>query len=1576
MLTKIWTASLLLGLAATLVVLAFVCMRDKGFRPYVDLWAKFRRMPLKRQIAVVMFVVGMWVYASVKPGDGGSGGDGGGDGGGTNNIQMVIDPGGLPQAGSPGAVTNTLGHGVVGEIRPIAGGVLGDSAPVVDEWSDFVSITSTNTTRTLTGEDFRRGFVMTQIETGEEHDFSAPPDATIVSDWQAFGAATDWIYVALTNWAFSVATNDVERLRVYSFGKIEPLIREAGSAIATNYWFAPFMASLGVVPEANWGVLAESARPSRVWYCVTHRNTFVITWENVLLDRDAGIPISFQIEFWSDGRFVYRYDFSRIDAETVEGILAGVSFSGNEWTTNSIPTNVTSMAFCPLAEDDAYNQDSDGDGIATIDELFVHYTDPHNADSDFDGLSDYEELFAYNTNPLDSYSVSDAYCDAVAVRIGGLDPFSFPEGSTNTVLEHIFYSGTTNGVFAYPQPSAEVAVLKVMVSGSGTGRLVVGDAVVPLVAPPQMRSGAVTNTLLLAVGRGVRKEVWFDKPDGLDVALASDDFLIGEMPTWYWAHGWLAFPHVDATVPCIHNLYAKARMVTLVHGEEFAGLAATWESEAQGVAITNVPPVSAEIHGSFPKNQTRTICYTMSHPDYMGGETNYVQTLRFCPQHVSDPSGEPDDPGDDPYYECNCAWSGNCNCCTGEWCHCQCWECPCNLNQSPALVDDAEAEEAFTNALSGTLLPDTFYLYRDNVRTKSLPVPTGDPVHCCPCPEHWQTNYVAKVAYSGRMAVKDAAGEDFYISHEPCTVTLSGVSPSRDFGDSTVVFVTNGVEYSRHNYTVLGVKIDRPSWMTPIERYKKLSASFGFPVEVCSNLYDASELILRTDVLLDSGYVRLALEDVTGDFEIWLQDWYDNQYTWHEPEKLLDGTSHTERYFSMRKWRGIMRRYSETRELCVKVRSLSEGSCRLRFEYVVANGDCHVHDFSEQKISSVNPVLLIDYDRDGSIGATDIARHMAGRYAYFWRNDDMWKGDNAFDLPLINRVNSSDDVVNGRNDLINFLPIAVDVAPFASHWSSGSVYYRLEAYSSALRNAKLAFADIARTQIGDAPLGEDMDVDGNALYEAPVSALGGGTNLPPAFVSLSQSGSGTIIMEFPDFARDHELYLNVYAKSDDALLFSAKLKLHVGVVSNMLGWENLRSVAGGSGGVPTRLATDDWPEDEHEEGNLVFVHGYNMEEDVETQLWAQNVFKKLWWSGLDRGFIAVQWRGNEGQTPLDLPLVGYVTPNYYGNVQNAFQTASALSNAMETVQGPKWFLAHSLGNMLVSAAIQDYGMPHEKYFMLNAAVAMEAFDPTNGITQASHDNMTPEAWTNYTDRVRATHWYELFPGNDGRRSLTWKGRFCNVTNIVNFYSSQEEVVCNGDGKPKDIAREYSWYNQEYCKGEWALMSHPNEGGWAFNRYYDTVTHPDTDNELLEVVDHLPPDDADNLSDEALRQHPLFLDFVDSQMHSSSNGAVVASNYLYRAEMLAYAVPAESYAVGANPVPGRTIMPTNDTSNILYCNHDMAVVFTSGIGDLPMNGGEPKYMHRNWQHSTFVQRSYKRVHQLFKVINQHIKENLQ
>ena len=512
-------------------------------------------------------------------------------------------------------------------------------------------------------------------------------------------------------------------------------------------------------------------------------------------------------------------------------------------------------------------------------------------------------------------------------------------------------------------------------------------------------------------------------------------------------------------------------------------------------------------------------------------------------------------------------------------------------------------------------------------------------------------------------------------------------------------------------------------------------------------------------------------------------------------------------------------------------------------------------------------------------------------------------------------------------------------------------------------------ADIDRTQIGNAQLGTDDDIDGNSLTNVPVFKLESGTNLPPAFVSLSQSGRSTLFMEFPDIAKHQDLCLNIYSKSDNALLFSSKIELHIGNVTDMIGWQNLRDAAGGSGGMPTCFATPDWPAYEHEQGNVVFVHGYNMHEGDETKLWAQNVFKKLWWAGLDRGFIAVQWRGNEGQ------VFETLTPNYYGNVQNAFQTAPALSNALQTVQGPKWFIAHSLGNMLVSAAIQDYGMEYEKYFMLDAAIAIEAFDPTNGITQVAHDNMTPEAWTNYTDRVRATHWFERFPEGDGRRLLTWKGRFANVTNIVNFYSTQEEVVNNGDGDWHTIAeRNYVWYNQETRKGVWPLMLHEYEGGWEFNGYYNTTTNYWIGDLFQTETYHMLPADADQLSNELLQQIPFFLDFHNPEMHTSPNGAIVASNYLYRAEMLAYAIPAESYAVGANPLPGRAPMVAYNPDGDLYYNHDMATLFTFGREDLPENHAtDTKKMHRNWQHSTFVQRSYKRVHQLYKVLIQHTKE---
>ncbi len=683
-------------LVALAVVFSIVSLcawlHEKGIRPIESLKASVRKMSLVGLCAFALWAAPFIQYGSTKGGSGG-----------TNNVpQMVINPGGgLPPMVSPGAATNTISQNE-SAIHRQTGGVFGGIEQGNAIAGDVALVTSTNTPRVITAGDFERGFIQTRIGTDEEFDFMPPADATIVSDWRAFGAAEDWIYVAFTNWAFQVGTNDVNRMRVYSFGKVEPLVRDASGAIATNNWFSPFVASLGIVPQANWDWLAETDRPSQVWYAITPENSLVITWQNALLNRDTATPLSFQIEFKMDGQFIYRYDFSRLNTETITNILAGASYAGHAWATDSIPTNVTSMAFYPLSQEDIYNDDPDNDGLATIDELFFYNTDPRNPDTDYDGLSDYDELFTHETDPLDPYSLHSGYSDGFALKIGDLDPFSFPDGSTNSVLEHIFYSGTTNGVFSYPQSSDDMAVLQVSVSGSGTGDLIVGNQVVPLIAasaPQQTPQNLSGNTprlmgaepasahppLLVQLVKGETYPLYIRGDELLEVSLNSADFAFGILPTQN-SFGRINFPNTVADTPCIHDFNARRKIVSLPASRDAHQLTAEWSSASDSVTVSNISPRSTSITGNFPARQTKSISYTLSHPEYLFGQTTYQQSVRFCPRpHDPDPDDpdEPDAPEDPEWFDHGagdssdggeeheehwCCYWGTC----GEWCGCGC----------------------------------------------------------------------------------------------------------------------------------------------------------------------------------------------------------------------------------------------------------------------------------------------------------------------------------------------------------------------------------------------------------------------------------------------------------------------------------------------------------------------------------------------------------------------------------------------------------------------------------------------------------------------------------------------------------------------------------------------------------------------------------------------------------------------------------------------------------------------------------------------------------------------------------------
>ena len=394
MLTQIWTGTLLFLAWMLFCAWLVLACREKNVHPLRDFAMFFKKQPKIGRVLLGAFFIAMWVIASTKEAGNGEQGTGNGGDGGTNNVQMVVGPsGGLQPLVSPEAVTNSQQQGFQGGILPPQGGLVGDPAPATDQWSDFAPITSTNTTRTLDGDDFRRGFVLTRVGTGEAFDFAVPAGAAVCADWRAFGAATDWVYVALTNWAFRIGADEVECLRALSFGKVEPLVRGQDGAAATNLWFAPFAASLGVVPECNWHLLGNGAE-SQFWHYATPSNTLQLTWQNVLLDRLTNTPVSVQMEVWPSGRFAYRYDLSRLGGEEATNILVGASLGSLAWTTNALPTNITSLAFHPLAPEDAADTDRDGDGLSLLDELFAFGTDPDLRDTDFDGASDGDEVAA------------------------------------------------------------------------------------------------------------------------------------------------------------------------------------------------------------------------------------------------------------------------------------------------------------------------------------------------------------------------------------------------------------------------------------------------------------------------------------------------------------------------------------------------------------------------------------------------------------------------------------------------------------------------------------------------------------------------------------------------------------------------------------------------------------------------------------------------------------------------------------------------------------------------------------------------------------------------------------------------------------------------------------------------------------------------------------------------------------------------------------------------------------------------------------------------------------------------------
>lgn len=222
----------------------------------------------------------------------------------------------------------------------------------------------------FSAEEIASGYVLWRVGTNETCNFDAPTNATIAAKWRLRGAAED----------NAVLTNGTASVVVDTHGRVSA---DGASCRAADF-------QMSVLPECKWPLLGMDGGPSLVWFAQTPWRTRIVTWQNVLANRNIATPVSVQLELLDEGDYICRYDWSRAD--------------GNA-------TNVTSKTYYRIRPEDLENPDRDGDGISNVDEVTVYHTDPGLADTDGDGLGDGEDA-----DPLDPDADGDGIPDGMTAE--------------------------------------------------------------------------------------------------------------------------------------------------------------------------------------------------------------------------------------------------------------------------------------------------------------------------------------------------------------------------------------------------------------------------------------------------------------------------------------------------------------------------------------------------------------------------------------------------------------------------------------------------------------------------------------------------------------------------------------------------------------------------------------------------------------------------------------------------------------------------------------------------------------------------------------------------------------------------------------------------------------------------------------------------------------------------------------------------------------------------------------------------------------------------------------------------------
>jgi transglutaminase-like putative cysteine protease len=576
--------------------------------------------------------------------------------------------------------------------------------------------------------------------------------------------------------------------------------------------------------------------------------------------------------------------------------------------------------------------------------------------------------------------------------------------------------------------------------------------------------------------------------------------------------------------------------------------------------------------------------------------------------------------------------------------------------------------------------------------------------------------------------------------------------------------------------------------------------------------------------------------------------------------------------------------------------------------------------------------LIPDYNHNREIDEEDRQRAARGDTYYFWINDDDDEGETeGSDIPgeklsLLGSLDAKNNRVDGVRDLIDFFPVVLDIAALLEVFPPDQYAYRLKA---AGENLNVLFAGLDQTTAGNYLT--DVDTARNIAtvktYPVPANGVfaGYGQNSPAEaqqkfnahLQGMKEQGAAAVILLEGSAAGKEPLTLAV-ADAAGAEVFATRLNLSLDGVEQMFRHVNLIAAAGGpeaetsttigehkaEGGEQARSGPPaNYPDSETELRYFVMLHGANVN-GQEARGWQSETFKRLYWSGLRARFVGVSWYGFEGSSA-----------NYHTNVVHAFDTAPFFGPRLKTVVGdaPVKIMAHSLGNMVVSSYLNDYyeqaPLNLTDYLLFNAAVALEAYlgdyqgyaegilnDPFSPQIFGSDNTMVHSSWHGYGKRLGSSEWHQLFSKGDPRRTLTWRSRFANLPDSINyfsFYSTGEEVLATYAGESpsvewpdvwnSDLGRN-SWVLQEKWKGRSNPVGSTDDMGWGFNLEDYTLWSKDMANALV---------------DESLRRKPFFRKPQPGQLGYELLGETADGTYVenYRNQLLARALPALTLPTG-------------------------------------------------------------------------------